>query len=507
MKLKLLFLFVCIINSSFLFGSIQTKKIQKAHLAGSWYPADKQKLTKDLDYYFSLADKNIINKNNISAIIVPHAGYRFSGLCAANAYQTIKKSSFDRVIIIGPSHNKSFNGIALPNYTIYKTPMGKISIDKKAISKLSKKSSLFKIIPNVHQKEHSIEIQLPFLDYCLNNFSIVPLIVGKLTEADFQKVAKTISTLLNDGKKTLIVISSDFIHYGPRFNYTPAFSDVKKFDTMAIEAILEKSYIKFDDVIKKTKATICGESPIKILLKLIETGALGQTEIQLASYYNSAQIEDSRNGKNIDVKKLSKIVPAKSSVSYASLVCRSILTPQEKNLLLKSARNTITHKLFPEKKLDDHFTITDNLKKKSGAFVTIKTKSGKLRGCIGRIISNNSLYKIIPEVAQSTAFHDSRFLPLTKKELDDIVISITVLSPPRLVKSYNDIILGKHGIILEKTVNGFKQSAVYLPQVPEEQGWNLTQTLNSLSKKAGLKKDDWKKETQFKVFEGFEFSE
>ncbi|MFC1841535.1 AmmeMemoRadiSam system protein B [Candidatus Dependentiae bacterium] len=509
MKLKLLLLCASLMHSLFLFGTVETKKIHEAHFAGRWYPGNREALTKDLAYYFSLADTHFktTDGDTVNALIVPHAGYYFSGLCAASAYQAIKNASFDRVIIIGPSHTKRFDGIAVPDYEMYRTPMGEIAVDQKAISDLLATSPLCKVFTDAHQKEHSIEVQLPFLQFCLNNFSIVPLAVGNLQEKDFKTVAQAISKLLRDNKKTLIVVSSDLIHYGARFGYTPAFGDVAKFDTMAIKAICDTSYSEFDSIIKKTKATICGKGPIKILLKLIKIGALGQETCQLASYYNSAQMEASRNGKMIDVLKLSQVIPAESSVSYASFVCRSKLTPQEKQTLLQLARDSITKKLFPNEKISDSFTSTDNLKKASGAFVTLKTKAGRLRGCIGRMFSKRPLYETIPEIARSSAFGDPRFSPLKKEELDNIVISITVLTPPHSVNSYNDIIIGKHGIILEKIVNGAKKSAVFLPQVAVEQGWNLAETLTHLSKKAGLEKDAWKNGCQFKVFEGFEFGE
>lgn len=530
MKLKSLLLSVFIINSFILSVATETKIIQDAHLSGSWYPSDKTELKKDLDYYFSLANKlfKFPSNDNIIALVVPHAGYYFSGLCAATAYQSIKNSHFDKVIIIGPSHYKNFNGIALPDYDIYRTPMGDIPVDKRAVSNLLNKSSLFKVVPSVHQKEHSIEIQLPFLQSCLNNFLIIPLIIGNLEEKDFKTIAKTINELINNelfnkDKKTLIVISSDFIHYGPSFGYTPAFDDVEKFNKMAISAILDKSFTKFDSIIKKTSATICGKDPIKILLKIIESGALGKVECQVTSYYNSSQIENSRNnnefieknenkvekesGKQIDISKLSQVSQKKSFVSYASLVCSSKLTPKEERILLNIARNSIANNLFPEKKSKLNFEITDNIKKNHGVFVTLKTKDGNLRGCIGRIISEEPLHKSIAEIALSSAFQDTRFLPLTKNELKNITISITILTPPHYVNSYNDIVIGKHGIILEKTINGLTKSAVFLPQVASEQGWDLAETLNNLSEKAGLQKDAWKNRCQFKIFEGFEFSE
>jgi len=503
------FLCLLLFSSVAIFCSdASTKKIQYAHKAGSWYPADPIQLKKDINYYFALAEKlrPISEDGIVSALIVPHAGYYFSGLCAAQAYLTIKNGSYDRVIVLGPSHKKNFNGIALPDYNEYKTPLGNVLVDKKAVDRLHK-HSLFQVVPGAYQEEHSIEVELPFLQVCLHKFELVPLFVGNLTRQDFKEVAQAVSVLLNDDKKTIIVVSSDFIHYGKRFGYTPSLNDAIKFDSMATDAICSKSYKEFDSVIQTTKATICGKNAIKILLQLIEMGSLGEVACQRVCYYNSAQIEQSYTGKTIDIAKLEQKVSPKSFVSYAGIVFRSKLTKKEQDVLLTLARNAITKKLFPKKKIkDEPFLVTENLKKPAGSFVTIK-KNGRLRGCIGRIISDKPLYEIIPDIAQSSAFNDSRFSPLTKEEFDDISISISVLSPPKIVKSYKNIVLGKHGIILKKTVEGVTKSSVYLPQVAPEQGWNLTQTLESLSQKAGLKKDAWKEGAQFSVFEGFEFEE
>jgi AmmeMemoRadiSam system protein A len=134
--------------------------------------------------------------------------------------------------------------------------------------------------------------------------------------------------------------------------------------------------------------------------------------------------------------------------------------------------------------------------------VTLNKKTGALRGCIGRIITSQPLYKTVVQMARAAAFHDSRFSPVKKEELDDLIIDITVLTPPKRVASYNDIKLGKHGIILKK---GFKRS-VFLPQVPGTFGWDLTKTLEQLALKAYLKRDEWKNST-YEVFEGFEFKE
>lgn len=471
--------------------AVEQKKVQHAHLAGSWYPADKSKLTKEIETYFLIAQKKFpVQKNsNTSALIVPHAGYKYSGLCAATAYQAICSEPFDRVIILGPSHQTQVNGIALPNYKEYKTVLGTIPVDTDAVQMLSPKNSLFKTNEHIWQTEHSIEIQLPFLQSCLKDFQIVPLAVGKLSESDINSAAIALSKLLDDNKKTLIIISSDFIHYGRRFGYTPGIKKAKKIDQQAVSAILNLSYTDFENLMKEYKPTICGANAIKILLKLLEQNALGHATCKLVNFYDSQQITGEKS--------------EDSFVTYAGIVCTTTFSREEESVLLKLARQAIRKKLFPEKKLSlDWFAPTKNMEQPLGVFVTLKTKNGRLRGCIGRVTTSEPLYKTVQAMAQSAAFHDTRFSPLKKGELQNISISITILMTPKPVASYNDIVIGKHGIILEK--NG--RSALYLPQVAPEQGWNIKQTLESLSQKAGLPKDGWK-DANFKVFEGFEFGE
>ena len=490
-----------------------TPVIHKAHLSSSWYPHDKDILEKRIENYFSIAKKNFYVKQKsaksqqIKAVIAPHAGYDFSGLCASSVYRLLKSGkeknkNINRVIILAPSHNYAFTGLALPDYDIYRTALGDISVDKESISTLNKlkKEKLFKVAPRAHMPEHSLEVQLPFLQSCISDFSIVPLVIGDIGEKDYDRVAGAISGIIDN--KTLVVVSSDFIHYGPRFAYTPfkkdIFYNINRTNSRAIEAICEKSFVKFDSVVKETGATICGRNAIKILLKIIELRALGDVECRLASYYSSPQIK-------------------KSSVSYAGLVFTQEklsslkeadrLTGYERRSLLRIARDSIESEL--EKKSASYYPIlSDGMKIVAGAFVTLNTKAGRLRGCVGRIIADKPLYKTVADMAKSAAFHDSRFLPVKKSELDNLVIDITVLTRPKKVASYKNIVIGKHGIILKKRLaGGVARSAVFLPKVPGEFGWDLETTLDHLGEKAGLKKGEWRVDCEFEVFEGFEVSE
>ena len=181
------------------------------------------------------------------------------------------------------------------------------------------------------------------------------------------------------------------------------------------------------------------------------------------------------------------------------------LNVEEKKTLLKMARKTVEFYLDQKKKPSIEelgFVLTDSLKKERGVFVTLH-QHGNLRGCIGEIFPRRSLYLAVIEQAIHSAFQDPRFKKVTQNELSSIEFEISVLTPPESVKFYKDIVVGKHGIVLEKGWN----SAVFLPQVAPEQGWDLETTLKYLSMKAGLSSDDWKEGASFQVFEAIVFSE
>ena len=527
---------------------LKTEIIHEAHLSSGWYPQNKEKLEKEIKNYLSIAKQHFsvpVESKNIKALIVPHAGTYYSGLCAASGYQTLlekglrssigveddtilniesKNKKINNVIILAPSHTSAFKGVALPDYTKYKTTLGILNVSKKSIKKLGE-NDLFKTNKKASEKEHSIEIQLPFLQCTIEEFSIVPLIIGQINNEELDEITNQITKIIDD--KTLIVISSDFVHHGSRFGYNPftenILHSIRQVDSQAIEAITKQSFEKFNSMISRTNATICGQSAIKILLKLLEQKTLNNIEIKLGCYYTSPQLEASKKDRIIRVKKLLENISdmkAQNSVSYASLIFSTkkhdkafnvfdkgkLVTGYEKLALLNLARQTIQNSVEKTHQVKEVLLQpikSSGVTQANGAFVTLNKKNGNLRGCIGRIVTSEPLYKTIMEMAKSASFHDSRFSPLKKEELTNILIDITILSKPREIENYKEIELGKHGIILNKN----HHSSVYLPQVATGQGWNLETTLQHLSQKAGLKKDAWKKDCSFKVFEGLEFKE
>jgi len=512
--------------------------VHQAILPQEWYSHDEKILNKDLENYLTLAQKHFnvaVEQHSIKAIIAPHAGYHYSGLCAASAYNSLldhkvinsidkrKNKHINRVVILAPSHSVFFHGVALPYFTHYKTPLGMLEVDQDAVALLDKNFG-FTTRKEVYLKEHSLEMQLPMLQKTIADFKIVPLIVGLLKQHSNYEIANQLATIIDD--QTLIVVSSDFLHHGPNYDYNvfphSKLHQIRFMDSMVIRAITGQSFDLFKDVLDQTRATICGREPITILLTMLERGMLGDVNSRLCSYYTSPQLGRARsNDKNkIEVEQLFETVSdtdAENSVSYVGMIFSTQteldtpkedrLTAYEKKALLRLARDTIINTLKPkEERIVEHLLNplqSSGVEVGSGAFVTLHTNDGKLRGCIGRIQTDDPLYRTVMEMAKAAAFSDSRFSPVTLDELGDIIIDISVLTPPVPVNSYKDIEIGRHGIIFKK--NG--KNAVFLPQVPVELKWDLKTTLNQLSLKAGFGREEWRLGAQFEVFEGFEFKE
>ncbi|MFT6765935.1 MAG: AmmeMemoRadiSam system protein B/AmmeMemoRadiSam system protein A [Alteromonas naphthalenivorans] len=497
---------IAVILGVLVLGTTHTKeqKQKQAHLSG-WYQKTEQKLKQQLKKLDQeSAQKYDVDLSDIKACIVPHAGFKYSGAVAASCFRLVDPKRVKRIIILAPSHHVPFKGIALPEYESYTVPNGKLKVDKKVIKTLSK-SKLFQAQKNLfkdpHDVEHALEIELPLIVHYFKKTPIVPLLVGHVTDSELVVIAQSLKPFIDES--TLVVASSDFTHYGPRFDYQP-FKDqdrlqnrIKQLDGSILETIFKEDPQGFLSIIHKKEATVCGKYPIAVLLELIHKNNIKNTKPYLVAYATSQDKVKS---------------DPTHSVSYAGVVFAKknkkqlpVLTEYEKRELLAVARASIGHNFESDPNFElQHPIKTHTLKQAYGAFVTLNDSNNALRGCIGSIITQEPLYKTIIKRAHSAAFDDGRFNPLTKKELPGLNIKISVLSQPASAASHKDIVLGKHGIILK---NGSHQ-AVFLPAVATDQGWSLVQTLEALSRKAGLSKNAWKdKKTKFELFQSIDFGE
>jgi AmmeMemoRadiSam system protein B/AmmeMemoRadiSam system protein A len=437
--------------------------VRKPAVAGAFYPGTKAKLSRQIDQFLQKAGDPQV-KGKLIALIVPHAGYDYSGQVAAYAYKELKGRGFKRVILMGPSHRLSFDGISIGEFDDYETPLGRVKIDRDFCDKLVKSGEKIGFIREAHLQEHSLEVQLPFLQKTLNKeFKIVPVIFGNLSLSNSQFLAITLAQVMDD--ETLIVCSTDWSHY---HDYKTAV----EMDKQGIDAVLNNDVELLVGLLEKGSAEACGVPAVIATMLLAPT--LGANEIQLLKYANSGDVLLGDKSKVVGY--------AAIAYSYESM----FLIKEEKQELLKIARKTLEEHLSGNK-LPEFRVKKGVLTEKRGAFVTL-TKRGRLRGCIGYIQPVKPLAEAVQEMAIAAATKDRRFTPVTKDELPEIEIEISVLSRLEKIKNVDEIKIGRDGLYIIKSW----KSGLLLPQVATDNNWGREEFLENVCYKAGLPKDAWK---------------
>lgn len=511
------FFLLSLLASSCLFAQTELKEIWEPQVAGRFYPGNTDALKDQINSFF----KNVPKQANIGrplAIIAPHAGYQYSGQVAAFGYSAVKDHGLTRVIIISPRHAmgvggvKRYRGISVLTAGNFKTPLGTIPIDRDACNHLINSSKLFGPYEDAYKGEHSLETQLPFLQMALGNFTVVPIMVGLLMDDDYNQVSNAIRPLMDD--KTLVVVSSDFTHYGEAYGYVPFKNDknieknIRSLDYGAFEKILSKDFDGLKLYKKETGLNACGIIPVALLLKLLPEDATGEI-----LNYNTSGHQSSNFSYSVSYASILFSKPLNSKSGYyvpdEKILHDKVsfyLTNEEKFLLLSLARNTLETyitKGVPPSLVSGEQTFIPRLREKYGVFVTLK-KHGKLRGCIGHIIPRVSLFEGVIENTINSSSHDWRFSPVEALEIPDITIEISVLSQMRKIESPEEFAVGRQGILIRKG----PANAVFLPQVAVEQGWDKDETLCQLCKKAGLSPSAWKDiDMEFYVFTADVFQE
>ena len=487
-------------------------KVRPPAVAGAFYPTGKESLSGQVGDLLGQAKSNGVSGALVAAV-VPHAGYVYSGRCAAAVFCQVKANHYKRIIILGPSHHLSFVGVSVPNPDIgaYRTPLGDVKIDRKVCDALSRCSG-FSVVPGADTKEHSIEVELPFLQMKAGEFELVPLVCGGVRETEIEGVAKAIASFVDSN--TLLVASSDFTHFGPGYGYVPFDRDIKANLYRRLEqssgSIAALDLAGFRAHCDETQDTICGRIPIMLLLsvlkqirpdvkgQVLDRYLSGDLSGDYASSVSYAAIGFFSDGGGVAAKE-DRPVKEKLSGTWTP-----DLSSGEKATLFAIARETLAWCVDGSREPFSFtkYSITPKLKTDTATFVTLKIK-GHLRGCIGSLMPVEPLYQSVHHNAVNAALKDYRFDPVTLRELPLIEVDVSVLSPIVGIQSLDEFKIGAQGIIMEKG----GRTAVYLPEVAVEQGWSREETLSSLSQKAGLDKDAWRQGAKFKVFQSAVLSE
>jgi len=477
--------------------------VREAVVAGLFYPDDPKKLAQTVDGL--LAEAKDRSPGKVRALVCPHAGYEFSGKTAAIAYKQIAGRAFETVIVLGPSHTAAFQGASVGQTKEYRTPLGPVPVSA-AAHRLAQAAPFLvqgqcrirrpdwwtrspkdlapAEVETPQTWEHSLEVQLPFLQRSLKHFSLVPIVCGDVDPAD---LAKGLEPIVDD--KTLLVASSDLSHYQD-------YETAKLLDSACIRAVCSM------DIERAEPQQACGKLPIltvmhlarrkgwkPVLLDYRNSGDTVGDKSHVVGYAAIAFVDDpgAKPGVAAPPKQGAGRSPSPAAAAKAEF------SPEHRKYLLELARRSVEAAVrgkSPPRPLPDN--VPKELTAKRACFVTL-TEHGALRGCIGTILPEEPLYRAVISRAQLAAVADRRFLPVRPAELDDIHIEISVLTVPKeLVFDSPEDLMRKlrpevDGVVLEK---GDRQ-ATYLPQVWEQLP-DADVFLSLLAKKAGLELYDWK---------------
>ena len=467
-------------------------------VAGSFYPADESRLKSLLEMLFRNAIPPGSQGSDVRAIIVPHAGYEYSGAVAASGFNQLDQArKYKRVFILATSHRMLIDGAALYSRGDFMTPLGRVAVDRETAASLIRNNSFFTEGPSAFTQDHVLEVQLPFLQFRFGSqLKIVPVMIGTQSAAMCRKMANALRPYFN--AENLFVISSDFSHY-------PAYADAKKADHETAVSIISGSPEQFLAAMKKNESaniqglvTSCCSWP-GVLTFLYLTSQEKNMELKLLEYKNSGDTEGGDRSRVVGYNAIMVIEkrPVNDPASGFTL------SPEDKRQLLALARKTVTQFLKTGRMPDPETTgFSETLKTPCGAFVTLK-KEGQLRGCIGNFSSTQPLFRVVRDMALASAFQDTRFNPVTADELPSIEFEISVLTPFKKIKSADEFTLGKHGIYM---VSG-SRSGTFLPQVADETKWSREEFLGHCARdKAGIGWDGWKTADLY-TYEAIVFSE
>ena len=462
----------------------EAQKVRKPAVAGSFYPASAREIQSMIGPWLH----PVADGPAPQAVIVPHAGYVYSGEVAASAFNRIPRGhAYKRIFLLGPSHRVGFNAASVQTQFPYaETPLGQVPVDIEVGKELiSNGDGAFIFRADAHDREHCLEVQLPFLQTLFKEVPpIVPIVIGSQRLDVLEKLAEVLEPYYNE--ENLFIISSDFSHY-------PSYEDAKKSDLFMAEAITTGGLEEFLDALRQVNkmdyagedTAACGANAIATLLSMMDAQGRGYFQAEHVMYRNSGDSvygdKDRVVGYNSIVftrKEKAADVPGDHLFSFSQ---------EEKAAMIATARSAIYSALHLP--YDGDARPVGILKESGyGVFVTLHL-NGRLRGCIGRFTSDDTLAETIREMARSAAFDDPRFPSLSRNEASQIDIEVSVLSPLKKIDSIDEFKLGRDGIYIIKG----RHHGTFLPQVAEETGWDRDQFLGHCARdKAGIGWDGWK---------------
>lgn len=484
--------------------------IRKPAVAGSWYPGDPESLKQMISEFMDSASIDV-PAGRIAGLILPHAGYVYSGPVAAYGIKTLlqNKSEYmdNTIVLIGFAHRPTnWEGISIWAKGAWETPLGSIPVDEEMSAKImSYAPDVIQYRQEVHSGEHSLEMELPFLQYALDSkFRIVPIAFSHQTGTELETLVGALMAAQIDWNKTIIVVSTDMSHYHP-------YDEAVSIDRQTLQYVLSGDIEGLVNWIRGGTDAFCGWAAVLTAMSVMPK--IGAQKTMLLKYANSGDVQPASAARGVVGYCAVAYVMANggNSSSDESPENKDIvkendeysLSKEQKLYLLDLARRTIEKYVSEEEVLELGKPDDPKLTENAPVFVTIHNH-GRLRGCIGQMVAQQPLYLAVRDMAISAATRDRRFMPLSSDELQQVDLEISVLSPLRKIDSWEKIEQNRHGVYIRQDW----KSGVFLPQVWEH-FQNKEDFLAELcSQKAGLPRDCYKNpDTEISIYTVLEFNE
>lgn len=457
----------------FLFNACLFAGTRPARFAGSFYPADPKELAAIIRQYLEGVPETKL-EGDLFGIIVPHAGYVYSGTTAAAGYALLKTSRPDTVILIGPSHFVPFDGAAIWQKGDWVTPLGSVAVDESLARAIAEANPLFQFSHGAHLKEHALEVELPFLQtVLLYEFKIVPILLGNLSLKHAKSLAEALLKYTRN-RNVLFVASTDMSHYFPE-------NIARQKDQLTLSLIENGNPDQLWSALEEEKGELCGAAAVLTLLEVAKR--VPDLKFEKLGYSHSGEVSgDFSRVVGYGAFALMKARPNRTPPDPAAGLSR-----EDQKEIIRLAKESIAAKV-QGKAMPSYEPFSKALRQPKGVFVTLR-KHGKLRGCIGNTFANKPIYSAVQDNAVAAALHDARFPAVSAEELSELQIEVSVLSPPQKIQAIDEFELKTHGMILESE----GRTGVFLPEVAAETGWTKDQWMDELcSQKLELPADCWK---------------
>ena len=465
---------------------IDSKWVRPPAVAGAWYPGDPDELAEVIHGY--LQQVRPVD-GTPTALIVPHAGYRYSGKVAAHGFKQLEGRQIDTAVVLAADHQPpASQPISIWAKGGYETPFGVLPVNEELASQLIQYDKRLRFDPETHTNEHPVEIELPFLKQVCPDCQIVPVMIGRADEGALDALTEALLEALPE-EGSVIIASSDLSHY-------PAYEDAQLVDEATLGAIELGDPAELRRVIDESMAMnlpnlatcACGEAPIRVAMAV--AARKGSEIISLLDYANSGDIE---SGDRTRV------------VGYGAVMFWHYEPPElsleQEAALLALARDAVAEQIAsgetPQESISDA-----ELERLSSVFVTLRL-AGELRGCIGQVKADTPLYQGVRDKAIAAATGDPRFPSLREEELDELSYEISILSPLQRIVSNDEVEVGTHGVAVRRRDG----RAVLLPKVASSRDWDSELLLSNLFVKAGLPEDGWRDPTGLYRFTTLEIEE